>query len=144
MLSNATVTGLDVVKCVGVDQDLGKASCIDASAVVTSTADKGKTVTFSTMGAQGVPTMHRGDRVVLVAVDAGQNRIYSFYGFQRSRPLLVLLVIFVGVAIAIGRWHGARALGALALSLLVLVKFVLRPLRRARTRSPWPSSARPP
>ena len=84
MLSNATVTGLDVVKCVGVDQDLGKASCIDASAVVTSTADKGKTVTFSTMGAQGVPTMHRGDRVVLVAVDAGQNRVYSELG-RRGR-----------------------------------------------------------
>ena len=124
-LANATVTGLDAVKCVGIDEDLGTTNCVDAKATVTSTSDKGRAITFSATGAQRVPTLRRGDKVVLVAINSGANRLYSFYGFQRSRPLALLLVLFVGVAIAIGRWHGARALAALALSLLILVKFVL-------------------
>ena len=50
---------------------------------------------------------------------------YVFYDFRRERPLLLLTLLFCGAAIVIGRKHGARALVALALSLGVLITFML-------------------
>ncbi|HEX6657740.1 MAG TPA: YibE/F family protein, partial [Ilumatobacter sp.] len=51
--------------------------------------------------------------------------LYSFYDFERSTPLIVLVVLFVGAVIALGRWRGVGALAGLAVSLAIIVWFAL-------------------
>jgi uncharacterized membrane protein len=68
--------------------------------------------------------LHNGDKI-LVATAEGDPGTYYFADFQRDSPMLLLLALFVGAAIAFGRWSGFRALVALLVSLLILVWFVL-------------------
>lgn len=67
-----------------------------------------------------------GDRIRVVWFDdvAGE-RIYSLFDYQRSTPLLVLVVLFAGAVVAFGRWRGLGALVGLAASLAILVWFTL-------------------
>ncbi len=80
---------------------------------------------------QDSPTSVRfdpGDRIVLARAtqpDVPEDLRYTFADFQRKRPLLLLAALFVGAVVALGRWHGLRALGGLVVSLAILVKFVL-------------------
>lgn len=51
--------------------------------------------------------------------------LYSFYDFERSTPLIVLVVLFVGAVVALGRWRGVGALAGLVVSLAIIVWFAL-------------------
>ncbi len=51
--------------------------------------------------------------------------VYSFYDYQRSGPLQVLLLVFVVSVLLLGRRRGFGALAGLAASVLVLVTFLL-------------------
>lgn len=76
-------------------------------------------------GSQG-RVLAAGDDIDVIAdplPDGGVN--YSFYDYQRSSPLLVLLVLFGAAIVALGRWRGIGALAGLAASLAVLVVFML-------------------
>lgn len=50
---------------------------------------------------------------------------YFFVDFDRRIPLLALSILFSVVVIALSRWRGLAALAGVAVSLLVLVRFVL-------------------
>jgi uncharacterized membrane protein len=86
--------------------------------------DKGATVRVVEEGASDVGP---GDRVVLTRTPGAPSaeREYTLSDVDRSLPLLVLVGIFVLVVVALGRWRGALALMGFALSLVVLVLFVL-------------------
>lgn len=45
--------------------------------------------------------------------------------FRRSPALAWLVALFVGVVLLVGRWHGARSLLGLALSLLLVTRFIV-------------------
>ena len=67
-----------------------------------------------------------GDDLVLSAtrlVDG--STLYNFADYERSSAMWVLVVLFVVTVIALGRWRGVGALAGLALSVAVLVVFVL-------------------
>jgi uncharacterized membrane protein len=51
--------------------------------------------------------------------------VYSFYEFQRTRPMLLLGLAFVTAVVLLGRWRGVGALAGLVVSLLVIVSFAL-------------------
>lgn len=51
--------------------------------------------------------------------------VYSFYEFQRTTPLLALVVVFVLAIVALGRWRGIGALCGLLASLVVIGGFAL-------------------
>jgi uncharacterized membrane protein len=51
--------------------------------------------------------------------------IYSFYEFQRTRPMLLLGLLFVTAVVLLGRWRGVGALAGLVVSLFVIVSFSL-------------------
>jgi uncharacterized membrane protein len=72
----------------------------------------------------GIPTFDAGDRIVVqpIGVEPGS---YAFVDFQRSRPLLLLAVVFAVLVVALARWKGVAALIGLVATLLVLAKFVL-------------------
>lgn len=64
-----------------------------------------------------------GDRVVAFEVTPGGD-LY-FWQFQRSSPMLVLLVLYLIAVIAVARWRGVGALLGLALAAGVLIFFTV-------------------
>jgi len=67
-----------------------------------------------------------GDELVLTATTlADGTTIYNFSDYERSSSMWVLVVLFVLTVLALGRWRGLGALAGLAISVVVLVLFVL-------------------
>lgn len=90
--------------------------------------DAGETIALELQESPTSVQLEPGDRIVLGrATDPGipEDLRYTFADFQRGPPLVLLLALFIAAVLALGRWHGLRALVGLALSLVVLVKFVL-------------------
>lgn len=84
------------------------------------------TVTALMPFGEQAPAIEVGDRLVLAYladVPAGQQ--YQFFDYDRSTTLLVLVVVFVLAVLALVRWRGIASLVALAVSVLVIVQFVL-------------------
>jgi uncharacterized membrane protein len=128
---DATVTGIDTDTCRDPEID-APGPCQVVTAELTSGDDRGDEITFEVRSTQfDVPELADGDRVVLldVATSPPQYR-YSFADFQRSTPMLWLLIAFVVVVVAFGRWQGVRALIGLAASGAVLLAFLVPSLLR--------------
>ncbi len=67
-----------------------------------------------------------GDDVQVLATETVDGTTaWSFYEYERSTPMLVLAMLFVVAILVLGRWRGAGALAGLAVSLIVLVVFLL-------------------
>lgn len=120
-LVNATITAVDRQSC-------GGTPCVDVRAELTSGPDRGDTATLPDMQfGPGIPVLERGDKVVLGrAVDPIEDRVdYYFADFQRRAPLQVLALLFAVFVVAVARWRGVAALAGLAVTWLVLVRFVI-------------------
>lgn len=88
--------------------------------------DAGEVTVLEDVALDGYPDLAVGDRVTLDQIgtpDGGQQ--YVITDFQRTPTLLVLLGVFVLAVLAIGRWHGLRSLLGLAVSLLIVVQFIV-------------------
>lgn len=68
---------------------------------------------------------------------------YSYIELQRETPLLVLGLAFVVVVVAFGRWKGVRALAGLAVSLALILGFLLPSLLQDNNPVAVPSSRCP-
>lgn len=102
---------------------------------LTSGPDRGRTVTIDT-SLDGLPTIVAGDRVKLAAgVGPGGQATYYIIDFERSGALWLLGALFVGVVLLVGRWHGLRSLLGLALSLGIVVRFVVPAILAGRSPS---------
>jgi uncharacterized membrane protein len=74
-----------------------------------------------------------GDRVRVYRLDLPEGAQalgravdrYGFSDYERQRPLALLTLLFCGLVVVFGRWRGLRALVGLALSLVVVVEFVV-------------------
>lgn len=99
--------------------------CQEVEAEILSGPHEGTTFDIDT-GEEDYPTFREGDRV-RIGVSSFEGAETQFYvaDFGRSRPLLVLFVLFVGVALAVGSWHGLRSLLGLTISLAIVVVFVV-------------------
>jgi uncharacterized membrane protein len=87
--------------------------------------DADQVVTIETT-TDGLPEMVAGDRVhVQGFVDADGATQYFVADFQRLPALAVLVALFVAAVLAVGGWHGLRSLLGLAVSLLIVVRFVV-------------------
>jgi uncharacterized membrane protein len=74
----------------------------------------------------GAPVVEVGDRVVLFNVpDAPPSQQWQFIDFDRSRAIYTLIALFALAVILLSRWRGLASLGALALSLGLVIWFVL-------------------
>jgi len=92
-------------------------------------ADEGETFTFDQSVGAGSRTLAVDDPVVVArgatdAQGAGGGEYY-FVDYRRGAPLVALALLFVVVVVAISRLRGALSLLGLAISLLVLVRFVM-------------------
>jgi uncharacterized membrane protein len=129
---DASITRVGDGHCPGVEVP-GQDACLLYTAHLSSGPNRGETVEFEVLVTDvEVPRLHEGDEVVLMdfAQTPDPQFRYQFYDFQRSLPLGWLLVAFAAVVIAFGRLQGVRALVGLALSLGVLVLFVVPALLR--------------
>lgn len=66
-----------------------------------------------------------GDDILVNVAEQGGAPTYSFYDFQRGRPLTVLVILFVAAVLLLGRWRGIGALAGLVASLVVITVFLL-------------------
>lgn len=129
---SGSITGVRDGDCPAVEVS-GQDACVVYAADLSSGPDKGDSIEFEVLATDvEVPELHEGDKVVLVDFkDSPDPQFrYQFYEYQRSTPLLWLLIAFAAVVIAFGRLQGLRALIGLALSLGVLVLFVVPALLR--------------
>jgi uncharacterized membrane protein len=115
----AHVTGVRERPCAGVPSE----TCTVVAFEVRSGERNGATGTFETSADTPV---RAGDDVKVTAIEREDGTTsYSFYDFERSTPMVVLLAVFVIAVLALGRWRGLGALAGLAISLLVVVWFAL-------------------
>lgn len=85
----------------------------------------GEQVTVDT-GLDGYPPLEPGDRVELSVStfeDGGEQ--FFIVDLVRGPSLLVLLAVFAAAVLAVSRWQGLRALFGLALSLVIVFRFVV-------------------
>lgn len=75
---------------------------------------------------EGYPEMAAGDRVEVQGF-AGPDGTTQYFvaDFQRLPVLAILVGLFVAAVLAVGGWHGLRSLLGLAVSLLIVVRFVV-------------------
>jgi len=99
--------------------------CETAQVRVRSGPEAGQEVPVTQLGQAGSPTLHVGDRVLLVRGVGTQGPTYGFYDFQRGSPLALIAGIFALAVVVVGRWRGLGALVGLAITWLVMVRFVL-------------------
>jgi uncharacterized membrane protein len=129
---NATVTSVERGRCDSVEVPNADTECQLVDADVTSGSPEGdvahlelREIDFS------IPSLSVGDKVVLrYSPDAPAPFNYYFWDFQRGQPLLLLTALFVATVVVVGRGRGLRALIGLAISLIIVVWFVLPSLLR--------------
>jgi uncharacterized membrane protein len=78
-------------------------------------------------GSQSVAAYTAGDTVVVTITDSqdGQGPFVSVSDRWRIPPLELLIFIFAAAVVAVGGWHGVRALIALGLTIAVILKILL-------------------
>jgi uncharacterized membrane protein len=93
---------------------------------ITSGPTKGSTATVTVGVDPNTPKYSVGDGLVLT-YDKNQpaDAQYEIKDFQRGPPLMSLAIAFALFVLVVGRWRGAGAIAALAVSFAVLVKFTL-------------------
>ena len=88
--------------------------------------DEGDTATLNYVEGPGAATLEVGDQIVVgLSPDAAPEFRYYFADFQRTSPMLVLLVFFVAAVLMLGRFGGLRALLGAGASLVVIVVFLV-------------------
>ena len=93
----------------------------------------GKQVRVETTDLTGT-TFRAGQQVTLsVQEREGQPPFYNIRDLERTRPMLVLVAVFMLAVVAFGRWQGVRSLIGLALSFAVIVGFVVPAILRGRS-----------
>ncbi|HEX2039903.1 MAG TPA: YibE/F family protein [Acidimicrobiales bacterium] len=103
-----------------------EARCFDVVVRLSQGPDQGEQVAVEVGQGTQAPRLREGAPVVLGRAPGAESTAdYYFADHQRDRPLLLLGALFAVAVVVLGRWRGLAALGALAVSLLVIVFFVL-------------------
>lgn len=110
----------------GVAENCGE-KCIAVTVRMTDGDANGQSITIPSPHGPGAPHFQLGDEVVL-SYSGSQPQApesYQIVDFQRGWSLVILAVLFAAAVLLLGRWQGFAALGALLLSFVVLVLFVM-------------------
>jgi uncharacterized membrane protein len=105
----------------------GGGDCLLVTVRMTDGQAAGQTMQVPVPNEPSTPKFAVGDAVVLAysGTEPNNSQSYQIVDFQRGVPLAVLAVLFAIAVLVLGRWQGLAALGALLLSFVVLILFVL-------------------
>lgn len=126
-LADATVSRVERRPCAGTEPSQG-VTCQDVTIRLTSGSEAGTTAGLEVSEGQGAPRLERRDKIVVGRVEEATGQpggSWYFYDYQRRTPLLVLGLCFALAVVGLARWRGLLAMAGLAVSLVVLVRFVL-------------------
>ncbi|WP_236794572.1 YibE/F family protein [Amycolatopsis sp. GM8] len=101
--------------------------CLTTDVQLTDGAAAGRSIKLIVPIEPSTPRFSAGDKVVLAynGGDTKDSNSYQIVDFQRGLPLALLAALFAIAVVVLGRWQGLAALGALVMSFVVLVLFVL-------------------
>lgn len=124
---NATVIGIEPIECAGFDVGGGQ-ECREITFDLTSGPNQGGVGRFEQYpeAETRAPQFEPGDKIVVVEYMLGDTGevAHTFADLQRTRPLLLLVALFVVAVVALGRWQGLRAIGGLVVSAVMLFAYV--------------------
>jgi uncharacterized membrane protein len=128
-IERATVDAVRRVSC----RAPGRTACTRVTVRLRSGPDKGKQARFTVGETSSDSRLAVGDRVRVYRLNLPEGAQvlgrpvdrYGFSDYERERSLLLLTLLFCGLVVVFGRWRGLRALVGLALSLVVVVEFVV-------------------
>lgn len=133
----ATVTAVDRDACEAPVQgeNRPKFRCAVVTAEVAEGADAGQELTFNHATGPNTRLMQVDDRILVARADAAQGQEGSQYylvDYDRRAPLVILAVLFAVFVVALSRWHGLFSLLGVAISLGVLILFVMPAILEGR------------
>jgi uncharacterized membrane protein len=104
--------------------------CGEAEIRLDSGPDAGETVTLAVGGIALEPELEPGDQIRVARSEAAPGQptaqsTYTLADFERRGPILWLALGFAALVIAFGRLRGALSLVGLAISLVVVLAFVV-------------------
>jgi uncharacterized membrane protein len=106
---------------------------------VTADLGHGRLTSFTILGQIGSIALSPGDHIrvyknfIPKGAPAAHLDAYSFSDFDRRGAMLWLAVGFAVLLVATGRFHGLRALLGLAVSLLIVIEFVIPAILHGRS-----------
>jgi uncharacterized membrane protein len=103
--------------------------------IITTGRFTGKTITVENGNypIANIPKYVVNDHLVLTRTnDVSGGDIYYITDYVRRDALLLLFVLFISAAVVIGRWRGFMSLLGMALSFLIIFKFVLPQISAGR------------
>jgi uncharacterized membrane protein len=122
----ADATILDIGECAPPAGTESGEACPEATVRIDSGPDQGIEVVIPLPFGEAAPMFQVGDAVVIgAAADQPIESRYELIDRQRAWPLVALAVTFALAVVALSRWRGLAALAGLALSVLILIVFVL-------------------
>jgi uncharacterized membrane protein len=120
---NADGTVLEIRECVTPAE---AEDCLEATVRIDSGPDEGVEVVVPVPFGEGAPVFETGDAVVIAAAeDQPIESRYELMDQQRAWPVFALALTFAVAVVALSRWRGLAALASLALSVAILIVFVL-------------------
>lgn len=124
---NAEVTSAQAGSCSSGAPSEADTGCVVLQLHLQDGPLAGRTISQTMPVSPGTPRFAVGDDVVLSysGTNPDQESSYQVVDFQRGDALLVLGLIFALAVVVLGRWQGLAALGALGLSFVILIGFVL-------------------
>ena len=101
--------------------------CGTAEARLEDGPDEGELTTLTLGGAGLEPELAPGDEVRVARAEGGPTATatYTLADFERRGPMLWLAVVFAALVVLFGRLRGALSLVGLAISLAVVVAFIV-------------------
>jgi uncharacterized membrane protein len=125
----ATLAQVREVPCEQPDPAAPRSTCVEVEAELAG----GRRVSFETTDPTG-DTFRAGQRVkVSILEQEGQPTFYNIRDLERTRPMLVLVALFVLAVVAFGGWQGVRSLVGLAVSFAVIIGFIVPAILRGHS-----------
>ena len=126
----------EAAKVVSVEEEIcpgfAGQQCQLVRARIESGPEQGKRIELQ-LGAEGLdPDVDPGDEIRVAkapepppGADAVAGTGYTLYDFERRGPMLILAALFAAVVLVFARWRGALSLAGLAISLALVLLFVV-------------------
>ncbi len=123
------ITEVTPVSCSGQAGSTGNANgtqgvCADLTVQLLEGPEKGQQVQVTVTDAVYSSGASVGEKVKLFRVPTDGAPAYQFSDFDRTIPLLAVVIVFVLAVVAVARWRGLASLIGLAFAGFILVKFL--------------------